>query len=138
MITIDEAVRLELDSFISENVVLINEKDKYKKGKKNSGGKNAIKKKGGGRKDIDYTSDARSNPNISQADQGDLTKILDSPLINQSEVASELYPDHTKEGAQSQLRKKVKGLKSDSGSKYKIKRKEARRLRRILARMLKF
>lgn len=131
MITIDEAIRLELESFLNEDTILISEKKK-------GSGKNAIKKKGGGRKDIDYTSDARSNPNISQADQGDLTKILDSPLINQSEVASELYPDHTKEGAQSQLRKKVKGLKSDSGSKYRIKRKEARRLRRILARMLKF
>ena len=33
----------------------------------------------------------------------------------------------------SQLRKKVKGLQSDSGSTYKLKKKEAYRLRRALA-----
>ena len=149
-ITIEEAVRLEIAKFINEDVAPVLEKkskkskhkkDKPKKDlshKEKESGKNAIKTKGGGRKNIDYKADKKSNPNISKADQGDLERILNSPVVNLTTVAKELYPGHTDTGAESQLRKKLKGEKSDSGSTYRIKRKEARRLRRILAKMLNF
>jgi len=65
-----------------------------------------------------------------------LTDILDSGYVNLAAVARDVYPDHTEEGAQSQLRKKVKGLTNDNGSKYKVKKKEAFKIRRSLARHL--
>ena len=77
--------------------------------------------------------DRETNPNLNNQDSEDLIDILDSPYVDLAAVAQDIYPDHTPEGAQSQLRKKVKGLKSDSGSTYKIKKKEAFKLRRALA-----
>jgi hypothetical protein len=62
---------------------------------------------------------------------------LDSDFINISAVAQEIYPDHTPEGAQSQLRKKVKGIENDNGSKYRLKKKEAYKIRRAIAKELK-
>ena len=66
-----------------------------------------------------------------------MADILDSPFVDLAAVAKKVYPDHTPEGAQSQLRKKVKGLKNDNGSKYKIKKKEAFKIRRIIDKELK-
>ena len=69
--------------------------------------------------------DRETNPNLTAQDAEDLSAILDSDYINLAAVAHDVYPDHTEEGAQSQLRKKVKGLTNDNGSKYKIKKKSS-------------
>jgi hypothetical protein len=73
---------------------------------------------------------------LNAQDAEDLATILDSDYVNLAAVAHDVYPDHTEEGAQSQLRKKVKGLKNDNGSTYKIKKKEAFKIRRALAKNL--
>lgn len=103
-----------------------------KKGPKDTG-KNAKKLRNGLRTDFNYKMDRETNPNLNNQDSEDLIDILDSPYVDLAAVAQDIYPDHTPEGAQSQLRKKVKGLKSDSGSTYKIKKKEAFKIRRALA-----
>lgn len=124
----------EIDSFLNENGFFEakKKKAKKKKGPKDTG-KNAKKLRNGLRTDFNYKKERETNPNLNNQDSEDLIDILDSPYVDLAAVAQDIYPDHTPEGAQSQLRKKVKGLKSDSGSTYKIKKKEAFKIRRALA-----
>lgn len=131
---VENIISEEIDSFLNENGFFEakKKKAKKKKGPKDTG-KNAKKLKNGLRTDFNYKRDRETNPNLNNQDSEDLIDILDSPYVDLAAVAQDIYPDHTPEGAQSQLRKKVKGLKSDSGSTYKIKKKEAFKIRRALA-----
>ena len=95
--------------------------------------KNAKKLKNGLRTDFDVKKERETNPNLNNQDAEDLNDILDSDLIDVAALAKRVYPGHTPQGAQSQLRKKIKGLRSDSGSKYRLKKKEAFKIRRELA-----
>ena len=95
--------------------------------------KNAIKGKGGLRKDFDTEEDETYNQNVDDQEQSSVKNLLTNGFINIKKVAEKLYPDHTPEGAQSQLNKKLRGDKSDSGSTYKLKSKEVKRLRHIIA-----
>ena len=138
----------EIDNFLNENLILISErkhkskkrKKRKEKGKgktKNGRKKNKSKKlKGGLRTSFDYEIDKITNPNLNNQDAEELNNLVDSDVINTAAVAHKVYPHHTRQGAQSQLRKKIKGLRSDSGSKYRLKKKEAYRLRRALSREL--
>ena len=126
---VENIISEEIDSFLNENGFF---EAKKKNGPKDTG-KNAKKLRNGLRTDFNYKQERETNPNLNNQDSEDLIDILDSPYVDLAAVAQDIYPDHTPEGAQSQLRKKVKGLKSDSGSTYKIKKKEAFKLRRALA-----
>ena len=95
--------------------------------------KNAINGKGGLRKDFDTEADETYNKNVDDQEQSSVKNLLTNGFINIKKVAEKLYPDHTPEGAQSQLNKKLRGDKSDSGSTYKLKSKEVKRLRHIIA-----
>lgn len=137
--TISEAVSLSINEFLNEEVLV----EKHKKDKKESSGKkevgiikNAIKKKGGHRADFDADHDKRVNPSLSNADNNELSNVADNDMFDISAIAQKMYPDHTPEGAQSQLRKKLKGVHNDSGTPYKLKNKEARKLRKILSALL--
>lgn len=105
--------------------------DKPKKKKKFK--KNAIKGKGGLRKDFDVEDDETHNQTVDDQEQSSISDLLSNGFVNVKKVAEKLYPDHTPEGAQSQLSKKLRGAKSDSGSTYKLKSKEVKRLRHIIA-----
>ena len=105
--------------------------DKLKKKKKFK--KNAIKGKGGLRKDFDVEDDETHNQTVDDQEQSSISDLLSNGFVNVKKVAEKLYPDHTPEGAQSQLSKKLRGAKSDSGSTYKLKSKEVKRLRHIIA-----
>lgn len=131
---VENIISEEINSFLNENGFFEakKKKAKKKKGPKDTG-KNAKKLRNGLRTDFNYKQERETNPNLNNQDSEDLIDILDSPYVDLAAVAQDIYPDHTPEGAQSQLRKKVKGLKSDSGSTYKIKKKEAFKLRRALA-----
>ena len=129
---------MNLDRLISEEVnrylfeeILFEDKDEPR-----DVGKKAKKLKNGRRGDFNFKQDRETNPNLNAQDAEDLATILDSDYVNLAAVAHDVYPDHTEEGAQSQLRKKVKGLKNDNGSTYKIKKKEAFKIRRALAKNL--
>jgi len=155
---IDKIITEEINRFIDEEVLV--EKNKHHKSEKNkaisdiltgkkelkkgkvkkkdlaSTKKNAKKLKNGLRTDFDAKKDKETNPNLNNQDSEDIANVIDSPLVNTAAVAHELRPDLTPEGAQSELRKKVKGLKSDSGSTYKLKKKEAFKLNRILSKYM--
>lgn len=126
--------RFLFEEFMEEDFFVEKKRKKKDKSKKEKDVKRKGKKlKNGLRTDYNVKLDRETNPNLTNQDAEDLTKILDSDYINLAAVAHDVYPDHTKQGAQSQLRKKVKGLKSDSGSTYKLKKKEANKIRRAIA-----
>ena len=141
---VNKIISEEINNYIMENIIseeinnFINEDVFTEKSKKRNTdiAKKGKKLRNGLRTDFDRKKDRETNPNLTNQDAEDINDIIDSDAINTAAVAKMLYPDHTDEGAQSQLRKKVKGLENDNGSKYKLKKKEAHRLRRIIARML--
>ena len=61
--------------------------------------------------------------NLSKSDEDYIRNILKNDAVNVSAIAQKVYPDHTKEGAQSQLRKAIEGEKNDIGSEYHVKQK---------------
>ena len=129
----------EIDRFINEDI--FGEKKSHPKKKKSKDeprdiGKKAKKLTNGRRGEFNFKRDRETNPNLNNQDAADLDALIDSDLVNTAAVAHKLYPDHTPEGAQSQLRKKVKGIENDNGSKYKIKKKEADKIRKIIAKEL--
>lgn len=75
----------------------------------------------------------RDGKNVSTSDEDQIRyDVNNADLINVAALAREVYPDHTPEGAQSQLRKKLKGIKNDNGSEYHIKQREASAIRKAL------
>lgn len=131
MRNLDLIIKESIENYINENVITEGKKEK---GKKEKGWrKKAIKAKGGSRKDYNVDDERTYNQNADDLEQSSVKDFLKSGFINIKKVAEKLYPDHTPEGAQSQLRKKLEGEKSDSGSEYKLKRKDIRRLRQIIA-----
>lgn len=133
MITFDKIISESINSYLSSNLIVEynSKKDKEKKIRKK-----AIKGKGGLRKDYDVDYEKKYNQNVDDQEQSSVMDALDNGFVNVKKVAEKLYPDHTPEGAQSQLRKKLKGETSDSGSKYKLKKQEVKRLRHIIATFL--
>lgn len=108
------------------------------KKKKKKFRKNALKAKNGLRKDFDVEDDENYNQGISDDEQRGLSDFLLSGYVNIAKVAQDVYPDHTPEGAQSQLLKELKGEHADSGYKYHLKNKTAKKLYRIIAQHLSF
>lgn len=140
---INKIISEEIDRFLTEDFGLAEKAKKTpKKKKKNKPKKekdilkNGKKLTNGRRMDFNAKQDRETNPNLNNQDSEDLASLVDSPYIDLAAVAQDVYPDHTPEGAQSQLRKKIKGLTNDNGSVYKLKKKEAFRLRRALAKEL--
>ena len=69
---------------------------------------------------------------MNNGDSEEIARALDNDVVNVAAVARQLYPNLTPEGAQSKLRKKIKHIKSDSGTPYRLKKKEAFKARRII------
>jgi len=128
-----EKVILEKKSKSSKNKKEESTKGEKKKSKKKDGvRKNAIKVKNGKRKSFNYDKYNKENPNSNYSDNKQLANLLKNPAINVAAIGKMVYPDHTPEGAQSQLRKKIEGEKSDSGKEYRFRRKEIHKLNRVL------
>lgn len=98
--------------------------------------KKAIKTVGGSRKDFNAELDKKTNPNLSKQDEEDLSQVLKSDMVNVAAVAREIYPNLTPAGAQSKLQKKIDHKKSDSGSTYRLKKKEGDAIERVLSNQL--
>ena len=94
--------------------------------------KNAIKTKDGHRVDFNDKKEREENPILTNGDAEGIAQKLNNDVINVAAVAREMYPNLTPEGAQSKLRKKIKHVKNDSGTPYKLKKKEATIARRII------
>ena len=93
------------------------------------------KNKRGVKKYVDHEAEKENNPKVSSDDEIELRKDMNNDVINVAAMARKVFPDHTPEGAQSQLRKQIKGLKSDSGSEYPIKQKTANIIRKELGKI---
>lgn len=134
---IDKLITEAINEYLNEDI--FSEAGKKSKGKKHKHKKPKDKKrkgkklKNGRRGAYDVKYERETNPNLTNQDNADLADMIDSDLINTAAVAKKVYPDHTPQGAQSQLRKKVKGLTNDTGSKYRLKKKEANRILRALS-----
>lgn len=75
----------------------------------------------------------RDGNDLNAEDEAEIRNIVNkSDLINVAALAKKVYPDHTPEGAQSQLRKELKGIKNDSGNEYHIKQRVSNEIRRQL------
>jgi hypothetical protein len=80
------------------------DKDKKKKERKK------IRKLSNGRERFyDYDDYERSNGKTSAGDSSTIRSTIDTEKTNIAAVARDLFPDHTEEGAQSQLRKILNG-----------------------------
>ena len=67
------------------------------------------KKKGGGSERYDYKRYKEKNKDISYGDYRQLADRIDQEKTDIAAVAREVFPDHTDEGGQSQLRKILNG-----------------------------
>lgn len=108
----DKIIKEQIYKYITENV--------FDEGKKSKQDEIKIKIKN------------RDGEQISKSDEDRLRSLLKTDLFNIATIAKRIYPDHTDEGAQSQLRKKILGIKSDSGSEYHLNEREAESIRMIL------
>lgn len=77
--------------------------------KKESQKKKLRRKKGGGKEYYDYHDYELKNKKISAGDASSIRTSIDTEKTNIAAVARDLFPDHTEEGAQSQLRKILNG-----------------------------
>ena len=80
--------------------------------RKEHGKEHRLKKRklaGGGSIDIDYDEYQNKHKKVSAADKQRIQAIIDLEKKNIASVARDLFPDHTDEGAQSQLRKILNG-----------------------------
>ena len=128
---INEAVSASIAGFVNE---MLGEEGKKKTAPEKAGKwKKAIKTKSGSRVDRVIDPDDSSKQKAGELDSTSVEKLLGTGYFNISRIAQELYPDHTKEGAQSQLNKKLNHDKSDSGSTYRLKKGELKKLRHVLA-----
>lgn len=123
-------MKKNIDSIITEEInkkIMINEdksmkdlfakllkvlnKSKKKKPKKDDDDKPQMRKKKvvGGTQEYDYNEYQRKNTKLSKSDFDKVAKSIDQDLTDIAAVARKVYPDHTEEGGQSQLRKVLNG-----------------------------
>ena len=123
-------MKKNIDSIITEEInkkIMINEdksmkdlfakllkvlnKSKKKKPKKDDDEKPQMRKKKvvGGTQEYDYNEYQRKNTKLSKSDFDKVAKSIDQDLTDIAAVARKVYPDHTEEGGQSQLRKVLNG-----------------------------
>jgi len=77
-----------------------------KKAEKDKKGRKKIRKLAkGGSKYYDYDDYERKHRKLSKGDTDSITDTVDQDNTDIAAVADDIFPDHTKEGAQSQLRK---------------------------------
>jgi len=83
---------------------------RQKKNSKDKKNKKKVRKGTKGRKDYyDYEDYERKNVKVSLGDANSIRNSIDTEKTNMAAIARELFPDHTDEGAQSQLRKILNG-----------------------------
>lgn len=128
---IDRIITEEINNYINSEV--LNENMPIEAKHKSGVRKNALKLKNGLRTNFDAKLDAETNPNLNNGDAEEIANALDNDVVNVAAVARQLYPKLTAAGAQSKLRKKIKHVKSDSGTPYTLKKKEAFKARRIIS-----
>ena len=119
MKSIDSIIKETVNRYINENVFGENDDKTYNQ--KTDAQKKYEKSK------------IRDGNSVSSGDEDQIRHDVDgSGIVNVAALAREVYPNHTPEGAQSQLRKKLKGLTNDNGSEYHIKEREANIIQKVM------
>ena len=122
--SLDRIIKETLDNYLTENLINENVFDEVSKKTNPMLPKKTVKKTETQKEH--ERAKIRDGNNINSGDEDAIRDIVDgSNLINVAALARKLYPSHTPEGAQSQLRKKLKGITNDNGSEYHIKKREA-------------
>jgi hypothetical protein len=111
---INESIMGDIAKLISKTLSKIGKsKKKHKKNKKKEkdDDKPDIRKKKvvGGTKDYDYDDYQEKHVKVNTADYHKIADSIDQEKTDIAAVAREVFPDHTDEGAQSQLRKILNG-----------------------------
>lgn len=119
MKSIDNIIKETVNRYLKENVFDENSNKDSAKSFKTYNTKTDSQKK--------YEKAKRRDGNsVSSGDEEQIRHdVDDSGIVNVAALARKVYPNHTPEGAQSQLRKKIKGLTNDNGSEYHVKEREA-------------
>ena len=119
MKSIDNIIKETVNRYINENVFGENDDKTYNQ--KTDAQKKYEKSK------------IRDGNSVSSGDEDQIRHDVDgSGIVNIAALARKVYPSHTPQGAQSQLRKKLKGLTNDNGSEYHIKEREAELIQKEL------
>lgn len=84
-------------------------KKKYSEKNKKKGSKRTRKLKNGGKMYYDYNSYEQSNRKLSKADADSIRLSINMDTADIASIARKIFPKHTDEGAQSQLRKILNG-----------------------------
>ena len=119
MKSIDNIIKETVNRYINENVFGENDDKTYNQ--KTDAQKKYEKSK------------IRDGNSVSSGDEDQIRHDVDgSGIVNIAALARKVYPSHTPQGAQSQLRKKLKGLNNDNGSEYHIKEREANIIQKVM------
>ena len=119
MKSIDNIIKETVNRYINENVFGENDDKTYNQ--KTDAQKKYEKSK------------IRDGNSVSSGDEDQIRHDVDgSGIVNIAALARKVYPGHTPQGAQSQLRKKLKGLTNDNGSEYHIKEREANIIQKVM------
>lgn len=122
MKSIDSIIKETVNRYINENVFGENDDKSFKTYNQKTDAQKKYEK-----------SKRRDGNSVSSGDEDQIRHDVDgSGIVNVAALAREVYPNHTPEGAQSQLRKKLKGLTNDNGSEYHIKEREANIIQKVM------
>lgn len=88
---------MNTDKLINESINKVILQEKFKKGHKHFS---------------NHEQEKKDNPNASRDSVNLIKNLFAKGLLNVAAFARYVFPDHTDEGAQSQLRKAIKGLDS--------------------------
>lgn len=78
----------------------------------------------------------RDGNTMNSEDESEIRNVVNTnDMINVAALARKVFPDHTPEGAQSQLRKQLKGIKNDTGKEYHIKQRVGQEIRKQLQKL---
>lgn len=105
MSKINRIITEEINSLFSS---IISEADNGKKKKKKTSHRTKHTG-GGGTKSYDYDDYTRSNPIMPDDEADQIRDQIDTNIMDTRAVSKRIYRNHTKNGAQSQLRKVIKG-----------------------------
>ena len=129
MTDLSKLITETIHSYLKANLVV---EDDNTIGKKKSIRKNALKKKGGLRGDLNMDDYRKENQAADDQELSDVEEWLKSDAVNLTAIARKLYPRlSSDESRESKLRKKVYHEVSDSGYVYKLSRNEVKKLKQI-------
>ena len=128
---LDKLISEEINKYINESFFEANKKDSSSEKHNTLKSKKRDNKLNKVEQSIEKAH-RRDGENVSRSDEEILRRLFATDYLNEAAIAREIYPDHTPEGAQSQLRKKLVGETNDNGTEYHLREREAAAIRQII------